>query len=918
MFIGGAFTRASEYYHEDRNASNITAWNIGCTPSINPNCFTIGNYIIANGPVYALAQGGSNIYFGGAFSAVNSPISPTAASNIAYYNVNKSYPLGSGLANPVQDLAVDPQGHLYVVSQGKDSDQSSDDEDVYEWTGSWTRLHGNTVYAYAIAIDAQGNVYTANNLGHLKIRPGGVGDFVDMDAYQEFTNDLANWTFYVDDLAVDRFGQVYGAVFGNQWTAPDNNTVKSALSMWAPASLYRHPAGAGNWTRLSYPTTLNMWDKPVVVTADSSSNLYAVWDSAGTRVIYYYDSASNTWSQKAMPASTLTLQHLVWANGLYALGQLSNGVWGFTSYNVANNTWTTPQPLSTDLNGAAPTSLSIAWDSANHIYLLRSDATKAFMRYSLSAAIWEMLPDPDVTFMTDYGPAMAMMGNASMGNYFYFYARAGAGEPNIYSFGSLPASDLRLTVDRTTFVVPDSATAHRWLGLTDLTGNYQFQTDIDSSNAWVGAAGATFTPALPGGASWQTSSAAGFVAPEDGLYRLGPESTLTAGYNRYKAVAHVYPSQSACAECASGSLVWGQDAFATVREGVESGAARVLVHPGRYPQTFYLVSGVSVIGSGAENTIIEAPAGSAATLVTAEGVTHASLARMTLAGGPQWDGFLAEGGAQALKLTRAILRDLKTGVRLRGASEVEIVNNTIIGNTDGIVIEGTTPVNVRNTILAYNSGTGLSYSASATSKSISYNNFWANSTNMSPSEVSLGSLYTDPRFRNLPGVDLRLAKDSPLVNKGAPGDPTPPGSGERVDIGYAEYNAAGFYVASDYSELDLNDGLTWGLDAFNSIQPALNAAAATMHELQGALPDGGYTVAVDGGFYNERVSVPSHVRLVGSGADVTFIDAGFGGSAVTFDGVVGSELSGFTIQKASASGAGVEIKGASSAITNRP
>ena len=42
-------------------------------------------------------------------------------------------------------------------------------------------------------------------------------------------------------------------------------------------------------------------------------------------------------------------------------------------------------------------------------------------------------------------------------------------------------------------------------------------------------------------------------------------------------------------------------------EAVESGAARVLVHPGRYPQTFYLVSGVAVLGSGAEVTIIEAP-----------------------------------------------------------------------------------------------------------------------------------------------------------------------------------------------------------------------------------------------------------------------------------------------------------------------
>ena len=117
-----------------------------------------------------------------------------------------------------------------------------------------------------------------------------------------------------------------------------------------------------------------------------------------------------------------------------------------------------------------------------------------------------------------------------------------------------------------------------------------------------------------------TSAQADFVAPEDGLYRVGPDSQLTAGYHHYVAVAHVYPSQAACTECTEGDLVWGQTAFATIREAVESGAARVLVHAGRYPQTFYLISGVDVMGTGAESTIVEPPAGTGGTLVSAEGV----------------------------------------------------------------------------------------------------------------------------------------------------------------------------------------------------------------------------------------------------------------------------------------------------------
>jgi hypothetical protein len=353
------------------------------------------------------------------------------------------------------------------------------------------------------------------------------------------------------------------------------------------------------------------------------------------------------------------------------------------------------------------------------------------------------------------------------------------------------------------------------------------------------------------------------VAPEDGLYRLGADSQLSAGYHQYKALAHVFPSQAACAECEGGSLTWGDTAFATIREAVESGAARVLVHPGRYrrPSTW------------SPGSTLSAPA------PRRRSSSHRRATRRPWSRPKAWPlfagpgdpgrrrrlaGFLAEGGAQGLTLSRNIIRDLATGLLLRQGSQVEVVNNTIVGNTNGLVAEGDNPVNVRNTIFAYNSGTGLRRGEGTTSLSNTYNDFWANGLDMDPVDVGGGKLFRDPRFRNMGADDLRLAADSPLIDKGAPNDPTLPGGGTRVDIGYAEYNAAGFYVSPEYSETGLNDGLMWGIDAFDTIQAGLDAAAAALYGLQGALPEGGYSVGVDEGTYAETVTVPSHVRLIGS------------------------------------------------------
>ena len=70
---------------------------------------------------------------------------------------------------------------------------------------------------------------------------------------------------------------------------------------------------------------------------------------------------------------------------------------------------------------------------------------------------------------------------------------------------------------------------------------------------------------------------------------------------------------------------------------------------------------------------------------------------------------------------------------------------------------------------------------------------------------------------------------SPVIDAGNPTDPHPPATGETVDIGYIEQGRAAYYVDDDYCAGDggrdcLNDGLTWGVDAFASIQEALDVA----------------------------------------------------------------------------------------------
>jgi hypothetical protein len=847
--------------------------------------------------------------------------------NVAYFHTAggcKSHAMDAGLGLPagLSDVALALYPEVQLVGQSKAYVVSEDPTSagVYRWNGrcnpqtgcegTWEAVSGVSGPGSAVAV-VEGDVYasmlpSAGGAGLYRL-PSGVtaGD----TPFESFGSE----TTPVRDIVPTGDGQMLLA--RGEGTA-------GAVGRWATAGLFRRNLSTNAWERLPYPAAEDVTDAPVIA-ADENGALFAAWnDVVGTQQlarVYKLPAASTTWQALPQPSTNQhQLRKMVRTGSyLYALGGWISTPSDISFYDVHVYDLTTQQWASPTL---IPNYVIGHYDAVNLVSITRGDegqafalapSTYGFSRYDYGYQMsvkWLPAAQP-VGFATSEPTAMA-----TVGDYVYAYAKPNSGvTTNLFRYGPF-GTELRIHAQGNVFAIPETATSYTWRS----ADTYRFMMSISGQNDWVGPSGMawnTWSAPIPWWRSSMTWQQAAFLAPEEDVYRLSADSVLTQGYHTYRAAAHVYPSQAACAECTEGSLTWGVDAFATVREAVASGAARVLVHPGRYPQTFYLVSGVEVIGSGAETTIFQPPAGAATTLVTAEGPAHASLARVTLAGGASWDGFLAEGGAKGLKLLRTIIRDLDTGVTLRGSSEVEAVNNTIVRNTDGLVAEGDNPVDVRNTIFAYHTGTGLSHGTGTTSLSNTYNDFWGNGKDMDPDELSLGSLFVDPRFRDLAGNDLRLQESSPLIDAGSPNDPTMPGGGERVDIGYAEVSAAGFYVSKAYSETGLNDGLSWGIDAFSEIQPALDAAADALYDLQGALPEGGYSVAVADGTYTETLTVPSHVRLVGSGPERTTIDAANGGSAVTFDGVIDSELSGFTVHNASASGAGVDLQGAASGIT---
>jgi len=137
----------------------------------------------------------------------------------------------------------------------------------------------------------------------------------------------------------------------------------------------------------------------------------------------------------------------------------------------------------------------------------------------------------------------------------------------------------------------------------------------------------------------------------------------------------------------------------------------------------------------------------------------------------------------------------------------EIINNTVVNNTgDAIRVRPFSTMQIKNNVLAYNTGYGIrSVDGINNSSSVSYNDIFGNSLGTYFATIpTTGDIYQDPLFRGGNPFDYHLLLGSPCIDSGDPAFPVPPGGGARVDIGAFEFvptlgdmNGDGTFSAAD-------------------------------------------------------------------------------------------------------------------------
>ncbi len=525
-------------------------------------------------------------------------------------------------------------------------------------------------------------------------------------------------------------------------------------------------------------------------------------------------------------------------------------------YDIADDSWSVrAAPPFTAFSPAG------AWDGGDYLYVTaRGDGATLLRRYHLTEDRWESL-DALMSGLNPVGPGSGLVNFDGT-----LYLTIGGDSSELWRFEPVSDRPTKLTLENVVMAVPESAATATWFG-HEQDDSWRDDFGLDATNVELVGGVTTWTPLAASGTVTHTHTAAAFLDYAANGVRVSADSALTGGYYDYAPPATV-SAENACSTC-----------FTSIQAAIDSGAQAVTLDPGVYQELFYLVSGVTLLGSGAAMTIIEPDSDTVGLpLVTLEGVQGVTVANLTLNGEGSADGLHIEDGSDAIRITRNIIRDAQDAIALDGATtDVQIFNNTLVNNVNGVQATNNASIDVRNTLFVNHGGDALSYQSGAATTLHRYNGYFGNSQDFvidgSPaSEPGLGEIFADPVFSNVLANDFTLVASSPMIDAGSPGDPTPPGTGGRIDIGYAEFGAAGFYADDEYCQTCLNDGLLFGVDAFSTISEAL--AAANSRTMTLGVPDSGFnTVGVAAGVYNERLTMPSYVRLVCSGADETTIRA---------------------------------------------
>ena len=566
---------------------------------------------------------------------------------------------------------------------------------------------------------------------------------------------------------------------------------------------------------------------------------------------------------------------------------------------------------------------SLAWDGGTYIYAMQGGGNRGFARYDITTKQWGATFAAATGFDVGQGAGIAPDATGQ-----YLYATEGTGSLGFHRYGPLhPAAPVKLTVDQSAFVGIDPSTTYAWTNLGKQLPDF---TVSGSGNVWVG--GASWTPGSPDAPltpATTSLASAHFLDPQHNVFRVGTGSALAAGNlgpaGYYTPTPDAYVSPGYCPSCANDGLIWGLTAFSSIQAALYGGAQHVYALPGQYPEAVHLLAGSQVLGSGADLTEIRPPAGVASgALVSAEGIADATLRGVSLAGGGTFAGARAVAGASGITFSRDIIRQTTTAIGLDGPStSATIVNDTITGNGLGIDATNCAALDVRNTVFASTAGAGLRYQANCPNQLVRYNDYYQNNPDVSDGTgnppLGAGSIGVDPAFTDAGAGDYRPLPGSPLIGAGDPSDPSPPGSGGRVDIGYVQASRASAYVSQAYCATCENDGLTWQVDAFGGIPQALLAAARQLAALGCASADcvPQFSVGVAPGTYavptGSTIRIPSHVSLVGSGGDVTTLQGDGSGAVVTIDASTASTISGFHITGAGTH-PGIDVGGAANGV----
>ncbi len=869
------------------------------------------------GRINVMRVEGNFIYLGGRFDRLNCQIATcrqSAVDNVAQfysspygqpttlsgYHVNSGGVIGSNAE--VFDIAISP---ARIIVGGRfelagTADQRATTRNIAQYSRvdqRWLRL-GSGVVGTVHSVGVVGNnVYAAGDFQT-------TGTFAPLPHFARWDAD-AGWQPLPDvtlhngaTLKMNPSGQQPGSLLlAGDFTQFGVNNLDYLARL---GTLMQRRTTAGNWVTEPSPPFPTLPERVPLTHSPDGTTLYALLDG-GVRdvktcrmVQYYnytyerctteydvhfydlwlYDIGASNWqrAQAGLRMDVAENAFVATDDAVYVLK--SDGTPRLWRYDLSDQLWSelaTPPTDSVTWGAGA----NLAWDGAHFLYA--TTAGQTLMRYELTLDLWEPVTGQAMPFATNDDSQLIQVGNRLVA--------FDAANSQLHEYGRFFARPEKLTITNTLFVAPEVATQATWLNQGWPQQADDFGVTL-ADNAWVGGSGAAATWNIIPLATALPFEAASFKEPAFDLYRLSGDSQVDVGYQPFAPDAEVR-----VAGCPQGSI----GCFDTIQAAILSGANEVTLLPGQYREPFYLVNGVDVYGSDAEQVILIATGSE--TLISAEN-THNRLTNLTLDGSGTNNGLVSSDGA-SVTLSRSLLRNNGTAVTSEGGETVtSVINNTFVGNQTGIVSIDCAPVDVRNTIFAQTTGAALAYSDCGQTIDHSYNLYFENGNDFPSGSAEIGAVFSNPLFTDPSNDNYRVQFNSPANDAGDPSDPAPPNS-DRIDIGYREIGRSGYYVDDDYCATCLNDGLVWERDAFATIQAALNAAKSDIMQrtdtasAQAPL----VTVNVAPGTYRGDLTMPSYVHLEGSGADVTHI-ARNNCRAIMFGRVVHSKISDFTISYA--------------------